>query len=168
MHTAPTPEQGSLSATAAALLSAPLLEAHQADFRHNTWTFKMPPGGIAVAAGRFVLLREDIARKALQADSARTGVSLPPPEGAMRVRFEDRCRIGRGYGCYTLDVEGEGFDCTLWREHCPDADRADSFEPSVWHGYEERRGSDGYAWRRSVRMVCDDFGSLVPLLGSLQ
>lgn len=168
MQTAPTPEQGTLSATAAALLSAPVLEAAQADFRRNTWTFSITPA-VRVCAGRFVLLREDIARAALDAERATpAGVSLPPPEGAMRVRFEDSCRIGRGYGSYTLNVKGESFECTLWREHCPDADRVDRFEPAIWHGYEERLGSDGCAWRGGVRMVCNDFGTLVSRPESLQ
>lgn len=140
------------------LSAAPVLTALAVDFRRNQWTFTLPPQ--PVGPGDYLVVRAEDAQAALQERSEQT-VLLQP--AAVRARFAEHCQIGRGFGCYALEITDEdaGFDATLWRPHGPSAEGDWPQGPGVWYGYEERRGSDGGKWTRQLRLVCDDFGTLV-------
>lgn len=116
-------------------------------------------------------VQEQIALDAFAARRAIGAVPVlsTPPEGC-KARFAtiggDQALQVHSPDYFDCDAQGAAqYELVLYRDHV--ITHPDWQHPAVWRGSECRRDQFGVSWRRDLRLVTDDFGTLVPS-GGLQ
>jgi hypothetical protein len=103
--------------------------------------------------------RSDVPSEAVVLDS--------PAPGSCSYRFS---RTGgstflkvHSAGYLDEDVRVPQLTVDLYRDHVPAPEHRGWAHPHIWYGDENRRDQFGRVWSCSLRMVIDDFGTLVPV-----
>lgn len=138
-----------------------LLQPLAADLRKSTVTLAWPANELVRREAYVVLPVADV-QAALDEVQAEVGaVVLPSVAGdPVRLHWSEG-----SYGTDCLTVRRGSMEVSLYRTRGKDPQYA-HLRPGTWYGCENRLDGQGERWSRSLpRMVIDDFGDLVPLMG---